>query len=161
MPQRILFVCTGNICRSPTAEGVLRHMAAQRGLADRIEAASAGLEGWHAGAPPDPRSEAHAQRRGYDISTQRARHFKRDDFEHFDWVIAMDAGHHVHLSRLCPAALRHKLRRAAEFGASVPPGGVPDPYYGGAQGFEQVLDMVEAMCEDLLVQAASTGTAQP
>ena len=160
MPQRILFVCTGNICRSPTAEGVLRHMAAQRGLADRIEAASAGLEGWHAGAPPDPRSEAHAQRRGYDISAQRARHFKQHDFEHFDWVIAMDAGHHAQLSRLCPPALRHKLRSAAEFGTSVPPGCVPDPYYGGAEGFEQVLDMVEAMCEDMLVQVASTGTAQ-
>ena len=72
----------------------------------------------------------------------------------------MDAGHHVQLSRLCPPALRHKLRRAAEFGASVPAGGVPDPYYGGAQGFEQVLDMVEAMCKDMLVQAASTGSAQ-
>ena len=160
MPPRILFVCTGNICRSPTAEGVLRHMAEERGLTDHIKAASAGLESWHAGAPPDPRSEAHARRRGYDISAQRARHFKQHDFEHFDWVIAMDAGHHAQLSRLSPPDLRHKLRRAAEFGTSVPPGGVPDPYYGGAQGFEQVLDMVEAMCEDMLVQVASTGTAQ-
>ena len=161
MPQRILFVCTGNICRSPTAEGVLRHMAEQRGLTNRIEVASAGLEGWHAGAPPDPRSEAHAQRRGYDISAQRARHFNPRDFEHFDWVIAMDAGHHVQLSRVCPPGLRHKLRRAAEFGGSVPPGGVPDPYYGEAQGFEQVLDMVEAMCEDMLAQVAGTAPHGP
>ena len=153
MPQRILFVCTGNICRSPTAEGVLRHMAAQRGLADRIEVASAGLEGWHAGAPPDPRSEAHAQRRGYDISAQRARHFKQHDFEHFDWVIAMDAGHHHRLRGMCPSQHAHKLKPAAEFSERVPAGGVPDPYYGEVAGFEQVLDLVEMLCEGVLKAA--------
>ena len=152
MARRIVFVCTGNICRSPTAEGVLRHLAAERGLADRVEVASAGLEDWHAGAPPDTRSQAHAQGRGYDLGAQRARHFTRHDFERFDWVIAMDAGHHEHLRRLCPPYQTHKLRRAADFSDRVPAGGVPDPYYGDARGFEEVLDLVEAVCEGVLAE---------
>ena len=151
MVWRVAFVCTGNICRSPTAEGVLRAMAAERGLADRIEAASAGLEDWHAGAPPDARSVDHARRRGYDIAAQRARHFTRRDFERFDRVIAMDAGHHEQLRRMCAPEHVHKLRRAADFSERVPAGGVPDPYYGDARGFEAVLDMVEAVCEGVLV----------
>jgi protein-tyrosine phosphatase len=152
MARRVVFVCTGNICRSPTAEGVLRQMAAARGLADRVQAASAGLEDWHAGAPPDARSQAHAQRRGYDIAAQRARHFTRGDFEHYDWVIAMDADHHARLRRVCPPDQAHKLRRAADFTDRVPPAGVPDPYYGDARGFEEVLDMVEALCDGVLAQ---------
>ncbi|HEY9068512.1 MAG TPA: low molecular weight protein-tyrosine-phosphatase [Burkholderiaceae bacterium] len=149
-PHRILFVCTGNICRSPTAEGMLRQMAAARGMAERIEVASAGLEGWHAGDAPDKRSQAHALRRGCDLSALRARHFSHRDFERHDWVIAMDAGHHQELRALCPPAQRHKLRRAADFAASVPAGGVPDPYYGDASDFETVLDMVEALCAGIL-----------
>lgn len=152
MTRRIVFVCTGNICRSPTAEGVLRQLAAQRGLANEIEVASAGLEGWHAGAPPDTRSLAHALRRGVDLAALRARHFTPSDFERFDWVIAMDAGHHHSLRRLCPPQHVHKLKRAAEFSERIPAGGVPDPYYGDAAGFEVVLDMVEALCEGVLVQ---------
>ncbi len=154
MPQRIVFVCTGNICRSPTAEGVLRHLARQRGLDDHIDVSSAGLDGWHAGAPPDPRSQAHALRRGYDISAQRARHFTPRSFEQVDWVVAMDAGHHHRLRGMCPPQHAHKLRRAAEFSERVPAGGVPDPYYGEAEHFEQVLDLVEALCEGVL-QAAT------
>jgi protein-tyrosine phosphatase len=149
-PRRILFVCTGNICRSPTAEGVLRQMAAAQGLADRVEVASAGLEDWHAGAPPDARSQAHALRRGYDIAAQRARHFTRGDFERFDCVIAMDGEHHRRLQRLCQPPHMAKLRRAADFSARVPVDGVPDPYGGDASGFEVVLDMVEALCEGVL-----------
>jgi protein-tyrosine phosphatase len=152
MTSRIVFVCTGNICRSPTAEGVLRAMAAAQGLANRIEVASAGLQDWHAGAPPDARSQAHAQRRGYDLSAQRARHFTRRDFERFDWVIAMDADHLDQLLRRCPPDQTHKLRRAADFSDRVPAGGVPDPYYGDARGFEAVLDLVEAVCEGVLAQ---------
>ena len=152
MTERVVFVCTGNICRSPTAEGVLRHLAAERGLADRIEVASAGLEDWHAGAPPDARSQAHAQRRGYDLAAQRARHFTRSDFARFDWVIAMDAGHFERLRRLCPPHAAQKLRHAADFSDRVPAGGVPDPYYGDAHGFEQVLDIVEAVCAGVLEQ---------
>jgi protein-tyrosine phosphatase len=151
-PRRIIFVCTGNICRSPTAEGVLRQMAAVRGLDDRIEVASAGLEHWHAGAPPDARSQAHALRRGYDISAQRARHFVRRDFERFDWVIAMDAGHHDQLRQVCPPQHIDKLRRAADFSDCVPADGVPDPYCGDAGEFEAVLNMVEAVCEGVLVE---------
>lgn len=152
MTCRIVFVCTGNICRSPTAEAVLRRMAAERGLADRIEAASAGLEDWHAGAPPDARSQAHALRRGYDLAAQRARHFTRHDFERFDWVIAMDTGHHDRLRRLCPPQHARKLRRAADFSDRVPAGGVPDPYHGDARAFEAVLDLVEAVCEGVIAE---------
>ena len=155
MPQRVIFVCTGNICRSPTAEGLLRHMAEARGLGQRIEAASAGIEGWHAGAPPDERSQEHALQRGIDLSVQRARRFVRGDFDHYDLVVAMDDGHHDALRRMCPPALLHKLRRAADFSERVPGGGVPDPYYGGAQGFEQVLDMLEAVCARVLAETAA------
>ena len=150
MTLRIVFVCTGNICRSPTAEGVLRRMAAARGLADQLEVGSAGLEGWHAGAPPDARSQAHARRRGVDLSALRARHFSSKDFATHDLVIALDTGHHEQLLRMCPPAHRHTLRRAADFSAQVPVGGVPDPYYGEPADFEQVLDLVEAICEGIL-----------
>ena len=152
MTWRIVFVCTGNICRSPTAEGVLRQMAAAQGLADRVEVASAGLEDWHAGAPPDARSQAHAQRRGYDLAALRARHFTRRDFERFDWIIAMDAGHYDRLRRMCPPQRAHKLRRAADFSDRVPKDGVPDPYYGDAGGFEGVLDLVEAACAGVMAE---------
>ena len=158
MIRRIVFVCTGNICRSPTAEGVLRHLAMACGLADRIEVASAGLQDWHTGAPPDARSQAHALRRGYDLAAQRARHFTRGDFERFDWIIAMDTGHHERLRRLCPPQHAHKLRRAADFSERVPAGGVPDPYYGDARGFEDVLDLVEAVCEGVLVEVRAQVT---
>jgi len=150
MALRVVFVCTGNICRSPTAEGVLRQMAAERGLADQIEVASAGLEDWHAGAPPDPRSQAHARQRGCDLSALRAQHFSPKDFDTHDLVIALDAVHHTQLLRMCPPARRHTLKRAADFSARVSAGGVPDPYYGTAADFEHVLDLVEAVCEGIL-----------
>jgi protein-tyrosine phosphatase len=152
MVQRILFVCTGNICRSPTAEGVLRQLATARGLADRLEVASAGLEGWYAGALPDARSLEHALRRGYDFAALRSRHFTPRHFEEFDWIIAMDAGHYHRLRRMCPPHHAHKLRRAADFSERVPAGGVPDPYYGEAAHFDQVLDLVEALCEGVLAE---------
>ncbi len=132
-------------------------MAAAQGLADRVQAASAGLEDWHAGAPPDARTQAHALRRGYDLAAQRARHFTRRDFECFDWVIAMDAGHHDCLRRLCPPQQTHKLRDACDFSDRVPQGGVPDPYYGDAHGFEEVLDLVEAVCAGVLAQVRRRG----
>ena len=138
----VLFVCTGNICRSPTAEGVLRHLAKEAGIGVHVE--SAGTGDWHVGQPPDARAQRHARGRGYDLSAQRARQVQAADFVRFDLIVAMDHGHLRILGELCPPAHRTKLRLLAE-GREV-----PDPYYGGAEGFERVLDMVEAGCRDLL-----------
>jgi protein-tyrosine phosphatase len=138
----VLFVCTGNICRSPTAEAVLRHLAKQAGVELQVE--SAGTGGWHVGRPPDERAQHHARGRGYDLSAQRARQVARRDFEVFDHIVALDRGHLAALQAQCPTRHRAKLRLL------VPGGDVPDPYYGGAEGFERVLDMVEAACAGLL-----------
>jgi len=140
--RSILFVCTGNICRSPTAEGVLRHLAAAEGIELRIE--SAGIGDWHVGNPPDERAQHHAKGRGYDLSAQRARQVRPSDFTDFDLILAMDRGHLRALERMAPRGERHKLRL---FAAEQD---VPDPYYGGPEGFERVLDLVEAACRDLL-----------
>ena len=147
-PGSILFVCTGNICRSPTAEGVLRGMAAQKGMALRVE--SAGTHGYHVGEPPDARAQEHARRRGYDLSAQRARRVAARDFEEFDLILAMDRGHLAILGHACPPAHRHKLRLL------LAEGDVPDPYYGGPEGFERVLDLVEAACRELLAGFATS-----
>ncbi|MFL5046136.1 MAG: low molecular weight protein-tyrosine-phosphatase [Xanthobacteraceae bacterium] len=141
-PVRVLFVCTGNICRSPTAEGVLRHLAKQAGAEVHVE--SAGTGDWHVGRAPDERAQHHAHGRGYDLSTQRARQVAPRDFEAFDLIVAMDRGHLAALRAQCPREHHAKLRLL------VPGRDVPDPYYGGAEGFERVLDMVEAACAGLL-----------
>ncbi len=140
--KRVLFVCTGNICRSPTAEGVLRKLAKELGVEVHVE--SAGTHDYHVGNPPDERAQHHARGRGYDLSAQRARQLHKRDFETFDLVVAMDRGHMKLLEQSCPPQHRRKLRMLVE-GRDV-----PDPYYGGAEGFEQVLDMVEAACRGLL-----------
>ena len=137
-----MFVCTGNICRSPTAEGVLRHLAQQDGIELRIE--SAGTGDWHVGSPPDERAQRHAKGRGYDLSTLRARQVRASDFVEFDLILAMDRGHLRALERMAPREARQKVR------LFVAGRDVPDPYYGGPEGFEQVLDLVEAACRDLL-----------
>ena len=143
MEQRaILFVCTGNICRSPTAEGVLRKLAREAGIELRIE--SAGTGDWHVGQPPDQRAQHHARGRGYDLSAQRARQVRAEDFETFDLILAMDRSHLAALRRMCPPQHLAKVRL---FRANMD---VPDPYYGGAEGFERVLDLVEEACRDLL-----------
>jgi len=139
---RILFVCTGNICRSPTAEAVLRRMAEQAGVEVHVE--SAGTGDWHVGRPPDERAQHHAHGRGYDLSAQRARQVAQRDFEAFDLIVAMDRGHLAALQAQCPRHHHAKLRLL------VPGRDVPDPYYGGAEGFERVLDMVEVACAVLL-----------
>ena len=146
----VLMVCTGNICRSPTAEIVLRHKVQQGGLAEQVHIASAGTHDYHVGAPADERSHEHARLRGYDLSDHRARQVRPLDFERYDLILGMDRGHMELLEEDCPVRHRHKLRRLMEF---APPGlsdEVADPYYGGKQGFETVLDHVEAACDGLL-----------
>jgi protein-tyrosine phosphatase len=145
--KKILFVCTGNICRSPTAEGVLKHLSRELGVEVHVE--SAGTHDYHVGTPPDERAQHHAKSRGYDLSTQRARQLRKRDFEIFDIIVAMDRGHLELLELHCPVQHRAKLRML------VRGHDVPDPYYGGPEGFEQVLDMVEAACLGLLHEIRS------
>jgi protein-tyrosine phosphatase len=143
--------CMGNICRSPTAEGVLRHLLREADLAGTVHVDSAGTLDYHAGSPPDARSQQHALRRGYDLSSLRARQVRTRDFEEFDLILAMDWQNLEELRELCPPAHQHKLRRLMEF---APPGiseVVSDPYCGGASGFERVLDHVEQGCRGLLI----------
>jgi protein-tyrosine phosphatase len=140
----------GNICRSPTAHGVFETRVREAGLSDRVEVDSAGTLDYHVGSPPDHRSQAHALRRGYDLSNQRARQLTAEDFEAFDLVLVMDWQNQVAAERLCPPPHARKLRRFAEFFQRHDSPIVPDPYQGGADGFEQVLDMVEDGAEHLL-----------
>jgi len=146
--RRILFFCMGNICRSPTAEGVMRAKLAAAGI--DVEVDSAGTHGYHVGAPPDERSQEHAGKRGYDLSALRARKLEARDFERFDLVLAMDADNLDHAQRLCPPAQRHRLKLLMDYAPQAGNPHVPDPYYGGAAGFDEVLDLVEAACDGLV-----------
>ncbi|WP_175776834.1 low molecular weight protein-tyrosine-phosphatase [Burkholderia anthina] len=146
----ICFVCLGNICRSPTAEGVMRHQVDAAGLADRIAIDSAGTGDWHVGEPPDTRAQAAAHTRGYDLSALRARQVSAADFERFDLLLAMDEANLAELHRRCPPQHRDKVRLLMEFAPGTAETEVADPYFGGAQGFEQVLDQVERACAGLL-----------
>jgi protein-tyrosine phosphatase len=147
---RVLFVCTGNICRSPTAEGVARALAARRGLGARFEVDSAGTHGYHLGEAPDPRTIEAARRRGIDLGGLRARKVEAADFDRFDLIVAMDRGHLDLLDRCCPPARRERVRLFGSFVPGPAPRDVPDPYYGGAEGFDHVLDLIEAGCTGLL-----------
>ena len=147
--MRVLFVCLGNICRSPTAEGVLRHKLREAGLADQVEVASAGTGDWHVGKAPDKRSQAAAKLRGYDLSAQRAQQVSRADFATYDLILAMDNSNLRHLKALQPAKGKAELDLfLRRFQSELDE--VPDPYYDGDQGFEQVLDLIER-ASDLLV----------
>jgi protein-tyrosine phosphatase len=144
---RILFVCLGNICRSPTAEGVMRRLVEEEGLEDQIEIDSAGTGGWHVGAPPDQRATEAARRRGTTLSGA-ARRFDPADFDRFDLILAMDAENKRDLLALAPDdEARAKVRLFLSGGRDV-----PDPYYGGAGGFEEVLDLVEEAARELLAE---------
>ncbi len=146
----ILFVCMGNICRSPTAHGVFRHRVAQQGLAARVRVESAGTHDYHPGRPPDERSQEHAARRGYDLSDLRARQIRASDFERHDLILTMDLDNLALVREQCPPQHLHKVRRFTEFCLGQQAEVVPDPYFGGPQGFEAVLDLVEDACAGLL-----------
>ncbi|UCF77147.1 MAG: low molecular weight phosphotyrosine protein phosphatase [Betaproteobacteria bacterium] len=148
--MRVLFVCMGNICRSPMAEGVFKRRVAEAGLSDHIASDSAGTHDYHVGEPPDPRAQRAVERRGYDISGLRGRQVTRRDFNEFDYVLAMDEVNFRLLANLCPPEQAHKLKLFMEFHADEAVREVPDPYYGGVQGFETVLDMVEEAAQALL-----------
>ena len=147
---RVLFVCTGNICRSPTAEAVLRKFVAAEGLSDRIGIDSAGTQNYHSGAPPDPRSIAAGAARGFDLSGLRARRVRTDDFHTFDLILAMDSDHLAHLAALRPNDARAEIKLLLAYHPTLRGGDVPDPYYGGAGGFDDVLDMIEHAGRNLL-----------
>jgi protein-tyrosine phosphatase len=147
---KVLFVCMGNICRSPTAHGVFRHLVAQAGLAARIEIDSAGTHAYHEGEPPDNRAQATALSRGIDIRDLRARRAATEDFEYFDYVLAMDQDNYQSLSRICPSGMERKLFLFMDYAPELRVREVPDPYYGGQRGFDQVFDMVEAAARGLL-----------
>jgi protein-tyrosine phosphatase len=150
-PVRVCFVCLGNICRSPTAEAVMRHLTAQAALEARIDIESAGTGDWHAGEPRDRRSRAVGERRGMPLSG-RARQFVVADFARFDWVLAMDGQNLAELLALAPDdQARAKVRRLRSFDPSSPPDAdVPDPYYGGPEGFDLVFDICVDACAGLL-----------
>jgi protein-tyrosine phosphatase len=146
----VLFVCTGNICRSPTAEGIFRKLVADAGGGGAISADSAGTHGYHVGEPPDARTQEAAARRGYDLSGLRARRVQPEDFQRFDLVLAMDREHEAILARMATPSSGHKLRLMMSYARRFSENEVPDPYYGGPRGFERVLDMLEDASHGLL-----------
>jgi protein-tyrosine phosphatase len=147
---KILFVCMGNICRSPTAEGVFRDKVEKAGLDNHIAIDSAGTHAYHVGEPPDGRAQKAASNRGVDLSKQRARRVNSDDFEEFDYVIAMDTSNEDDLQSICEPELSDKIHLFLKFASSANTTEVPDPYYGGGNGFEIVLDLVEDAADGLI-----------
>jgi len=147
---RVLFVCTGNLCRSPSAEAVFRHKVKATGLGELVACASAGTHRVGLGSLPDARARAAAQRRGYDMSRQRWRLIDKADFDRFDLIVAMDRQNLEALRQTCPAEKADRLRLLMEFARSHEGVEIPDPYYGNVKGFELVLDMIEDACESLL-----------
>lgn len=148
----VLFVCLGNICRSPTAHGVFQHLVDERGLGQCIEVGSAGTGAYHIGSAPDQRSVKVASQRGYDLTRLRAQQALPEDFHRFDYILAMDAENLQGLQAIAPDSPRAKLQLLLDFSAQQQLSDVPDPYYGGAQGFDLVLDLIEDACEGLLEQ---------
>lgn len=150
MSVGVLFVCLGNICRSPTAEAVFRRQVADAGLAGRVRIDSAGTGAWHVGKAPDVRAQAAARQRGYDLSALRARQVHAGDFNDFDYLLAMDRDNLAVLQRMAPAGARARLALTLDFAPTAALSEVPDPYYGGPEGFAQVLDLLEAAGTGLL-----------
>lgn len=150
MMKKILFVCTGNICRSPTAHGIAHHWVTKLGLHGELEIDSAGTHAWRHNEPPDPRALRAARRRGYELSKLRARAVVPEDFENFDLIVAMDKAHYTWLRRECPPHHHEKIVMFLSFAERFAPGDVPDPYYGGEEDFERVLDMCEDAIQGIL-----------
>ena len=148
--MNVLFVCTGNICRSPTGEAVLRHMAGAAGFGDAVTIDSCGTHAYHVGQPPDARAREAGERRGYDFSGQRARTLSPADFDRFDLILAMDSGHFDRLMRAAPPARAGRVRRFLEFAPATGRRDVPDPYFGGAEDYELALDLIEAGCRGIV-----------
>jgi len=147
---RVLFVCLGNICRSPTAEGVFRALVETEGLINKIEIDSAGTHAYHVGEGPDPRSQEAAARRGIDLSTLRGRRATEADIKEFDYVLAMDQENYAHLKSLAPTNLTSRVRLLMQYAPERQENEVPDPYFGGEGGFDRVLDMIEDAAVGLL-----------
>ena len=159
---RVLFVCLGNICRSPTAHGVLQQKITQRGWQYQVEVDSAGTAAWHAGKAPDSRSTAAAARRGYDLSPLRARQVTAADLDYFDYVLAMDDSNLLNLQQIGHSENRTQPQLfLQQFGQRFNVREVPDPYYGGDAGFEQVLDLIEDACDGLLADIEQRIKGQP
>lgn len=149
---RICFVCMGNICRSPTAQGVFSTLIEREGLSDVVEVDSAGTHAYHVGEPPDRRARAAALKRQIDLGPQRARRFMDEDFEHFDYIVAMDRSNREDLLEIAPPGQQDKVRLFLEYATELAEIDVPDPYYGGPQGFERVLDLIEAASQALVAE---------
>jgi protein-tyrosine phosphatase len=147
---KVLFVCMGNICRSPTAQGVFRKMVGDAGLTDTVLVESAGTHAYHVGEPPDVRAQQAAKKRGYEIADLRARQVTLDDFRDADLILAMDWENLAILQQQCPRAYKHKLHLLMRYAGEHDAATVPDPYYGGPEGFNTVLDYVEDACQGLL-----------
>lgn len=150
MMTKVLFVCMGNICRSPSAEGVFRHLVDEAGLSDVVGVDSAGTHDFHIGEAPDARAQASARKRGYDISHCVARQITQEDFREFDLILAMDWENLSALQQRCPRAYHHKLMLLMRFANEFEEATIPDPYYGGVDGFGKVLDYIEDACQGVL-----------
>ncbi|MBI1283466.1 MAG: low molecular weight phosphotyrosine protein phosphatase [Thiobacillus sp.] len=157
---KVLMVCMGNICRSPMAEGMLRKALQEAGLDRHVEVDSAGTHAYHIGSAPDPRAQQAVSRRGADISRLRGRQVAATDFEAFDYILVMDTDNYSKLVRLAPALHHHKIRRLLSFSRKYPNLDVVDPYYGGAQGFEENLDMIEDAVKGLIRDIAGAPQAK-
>ena len=160
-PVRVLFVCMGNICRSPTAEAVFKHHLVKSGLAREVYADSAGTHDYHVGDPPDARAQEAARKRGYDMNALRGRLVTYEDLMEFDYVLAMDEINLQHLRRNCLSEHRNKLRLLTEFSDKFSGSEIPDPYYGGPRGFDTVLDMIEGSVQGLIAQLKKDAGRSP
>ena len=158
MNTRVLFVCTGNICRSPLAEGVFRHLVKQAGLEEAVKIDSAGTHAFHAGEAPDKRAQAIASKRGYDLSALRARQVRARDFDDHDMILAMDWDNLALLQQQADKKHHHKIQLLMRFATEHETATIPDPYYGSPQGFEQVADYIEDACNGLLEVARRRAT---